>query len=769
MEKIDDYKLLKKHYSEKFAQLCRDLFPTILETPGKLYEIISSLFAPNKFLYDDITIVPFYTDRFKEFIYEEYNKSLEEKAEIKEIKTPEELLDEAGYILYECKTEADIQRFRHYYKRNDGKVPVYKEGTKPEIYNGEELCTFSGGRLNQCHVFFAVKKNVDEIKRENFKHPQRQDEYGTSVISIQFTRGKKNYISIKNRYNHTVGNPDATFSNDLDNIIPGLTDAFINKYNLNVDGDKKEFEIIGYVRASDGKLYKYNYEENNIYYCIDNVIIEKFVPRQYDKAKYIVFETTILDLQNKRFTDNGDHFSKITIEKLEQRVNKEKDTREIIINDNIFITLDNQNRIVSYINPVVERIGNHFLQSNRVLEHLELPNVTYIGLEFLWNNSSLKNLNLPKVEVIGYDFMYSNTKLKRIKLPKVKEIGSNFLYYNNGIKKISFPKLERVLDGFLKENDALEYVNLPKLKTIGSYFLSCNSILEELSLPNVERIGSSFLCYNEILKRINLPKVKEIENYFLEHNDALTSISLPNTEFIGNHFLRWNTTLVEDGCIDLPKVKEIGQNFLLRNICLQGISLPEVERVSFEFLSSNKHLCRIELPKVKSIGSSFLEKNIGLKKLSLPNVEIISDLFLYNNKCLHSIELPKACEIHGDFLYSNLLLRRIELPNAVIIGQNFLYNNKALGYINIPKVKKISDGFLYENRCIQKLSLPNVGEIGNEFLYNNRILHAIDVPNIAEVGENFLFHNENPEFLQIMKSSKQKLDYYWYLALQKKF
>ena len=36
-------------------------------------------------------------------------------------------LDEAGYILYECKTDADIQKFKKYYKKD------------------EELCTFGDG------------------------------------------------------------------------------------------------------------------------------------------------------------------------------------------------------------------------------------------------------------------------------------------------------------------------------------------------------------------------------------------------------------------------------------------------------------------------------------------------------------------------------------------------------------------------------------------------------------------------------------------------
>ena len=88
--------------------------------------------------------------------------------------------------------------------------------------------------MKSCRVWFAVKKNVDEIKSEDFKKPRREDDYGTSVISIQFSKSKINYLSIKNRYNHTITdvNPDSTYGNNLDNIIVGLTQAFVETYNL---------------------------------------------------------------------------------------------------------------------------------------------------------------------------------------------------------------------------------------------------------------------------------------------------------------------------------------------------------------------------------------------------------------------------------------------------------------------------------------------------------------------------------------------------------
>ena len=65
-----------------------------------------------------------------------------------------------------------------------------------------------------------------ELDRKKFKHPQREDKYSTSVLSIQFNKEARTSASIKSRYNHTVENPDATYGNDLDKIVLGLADSF---------------------------------------------------------------------------------------------------------------------------------------------------------------------------------------------------------------------------------------------------------------------------------------------------------------------------------------------------------------------------------------------------------------------------------------------------------------------------------------------------------------------------------------------------------------
>ena len=97
-----------------------------------------------------------------------------------------------------------------------------------------------------CRIF-AVKKNAEEIKREDFESPKREDEYGTSVMSIQFSKKGRCTVSIKNRYNHTVNNPDATYGNDLDRITFGLKQSFADlllERGMQLDENNvEEFEI----------------------------------------------------------------------------------------------------------------------------------------------------------------------------------------------------------------------------------------------------------------------------------------------------------------------------------------------------------------------------------------------------------------------------------------------------------------------------------------------------------------------------------------------
>ena len=445
----EDLKQIKKIYGEEMMHLCRSLFSTILEQPGLLYSLLEKNIAPTRNFAFDIKENSL-QEAFKNYIYSFINVKQEF---VSTTKTPFELLKEKGYTLYECHNESEIQKFGKYYQA------------------GEQLCTFKPyeNRNERCHVFFAVKDNVDEIIRKNFLNPSRQDKYGTSVISIQFTRGDVNTLSIKNRYNHKVKNPDATYSNNLENIIPGLTSSFEKYYgfniNQNVNGYSEFFtDDLQYVKANDGKYYRYNEEINGIYYCENNIIIDHgSVIDKYakEKERYIVIDYFVLDKKDKKIFlyDNriGDCFIDSIYEIGDiKNITSTKDKTIIIEYSDgkkVHIGLDKFNSIISYKNDYVQNIKERFLVWNRGLMNLEIPNVEVIGNSFLFRNTAMSTVKLEKVRKIGNYFLGFNIIATTVLLPSVEVIGKGFMYHNEFATTLEAPNLQSVGFDFFEDND----------------------------------------------------------------------------------------------------------------------------------------------------------------------------------------------------------------------------------------------------------------------------------------------------------------------------
>ena len=471
---IDDLKVIRKKYGEKMYHFCRESFPTLLEEPGKLSKLLSDNFHESHSLFDDI-VANGKESEFKNFIYSLVD--VENNNELGMTKTPEELMSEAGYVLVECYNEEDIQKFRKYY------AP------------GEELCTFKGGRLNSCRVFFAVKKNVLDIKREDFKKPKREDEYGTSVISIQFTKDETNTLSIKNRYNHTVVNPDATFSNNLDNIIPGLTESF-ERYKGIIQMYKiKNFEIKGYVMANDGKYYKYNYEINNVYYCPDNIIIDNFNVKRYDKSRYLIIDYFIIDLSNKSISlydkKLSDSFCNVIkdINKIEID-NIDSGKKITILGDNnksLEIITDKDGKIISLKMNKIYDIGDKFLSYNTSLQKFTAENLTEVGDDCLCFNNTLQELYFPNLTMVGHQFLICNTSLQKFTAENLIMVGCRFLPYNTSLQKFTAENLIEVGDDFLRRNNTLQELYFPNLTEVGDWFLNNNHKLRNKILSEIEK------------------------------------------------------------------------------------------------------------------------------------------------------------------------------------------------------------------------------------------------------------------------------------------
>ena len=601
----NELKKIKKVYGENFMKSCRDLFPTLLEQEGMLYEILSSSFSDNcKNLYEDIIKVNC-EEKFKSYIYSKVDVENPEKKKIEE-KTPYELLKEVGYNLTECLTEEEIQKFKRYYKPR------------------EELCTFRGGRLNSCVVFWAVKENAEDIKREDFDNPKREDEYGTSVMGIQFNKHGRCTVSIKNRYNHTVNNPDATYGNDLDRIAPGLTKSFEKllqrQYGLELNSSNLEsFELPGYVVANDGKYYKYNMEIDGDYYCPGNIVIKNGEVIQIGKPEEgLLVDYFYIDKRNKTIKVCGDIRDSFVddlqkIENIEVVKSEEENISRIIkvylqdIEEPVLIGIDENNQIVKYVNKNLTNIGKRFLSCNKGLAKIEIPNATQVGDYFLaWNEG-----------------------LTKIEMPKLIEIGNGFLYGNKG--------------------------------------------LTQLKLPNLRQVGENFLSYNEGLNKLEVPKLTETGNDFLFRNEKLTKLEMPNLTRVEDCFLYWNKGLTQ---LEMPKLTETGNDFLFRNEKLTKLEMPNLTRVGYKFLYSNKGLTQLEMPKLTRAGGCFLSTNKELTKLELPRLTQVGDRFLCSNKMLIRLEVPKLPELREQF--SEIIDRNAsrESGNRIITPQSIAQLDK---------------------------------------------------------------------------------------------
>ena len=577
----EELKKIKKNYGEEMMHLCRELFPSLLEQPNLVYNILKENIAFTKNLASEI-IENNLEEKFKNYIYSFVDV---EKEIITTNKSPEELLKEKGYILYECKSEEDIQKFKRYYSK------------------GEELCTFRNKRLKSCYVFFAVKENVEEIKREGFKNPKREDLYGTSVISIQFTRGDNNTLSIKNRYNHTVNNPDATYGNNLENIIPGLTTSFEIYYNLNINQNMNIYssfltDELCYVKGNDKKYYRYNCELSNIYYCENNIIIDNgIVIDRYNKEKerYILIDYFIIDRKDKIIETYDKRINDSLIDSIKE-IGKIKDIevtkdKKITIKyedlKEINIELDKTNNIISYKNNYIQNIKDRFLLFNEYAKNIELPNAKIIGNYFLYYNKKITNIELPNAKTIGNNFLYYNKNIVSISISNVQNIGLNFLYYNEKLTNIELSKIENIRDNFLYNNRSIKRIELPKVKNIGDSFLCYNQNLASIEMPEVENIGNFFLYYNEKIVRLEMTKIKNIKDNFLYYNEKLKTIEILNVQTIGDNFLYSNEKLE---IIKLPKVESIGNFFLYCNGELNNINLLDIKKIGIGFLNNNKNV-----------------------------------------------------------------------------------------------------------------------------------------------------------------------------------
>ncbi len=651
--KTKELNKIKDLYGENFAKFCRDNFGEILAEEGKLLTFLTEHFAPNKLLLQDITSRNFVSD-FIEYVYSE-NVELAQTESLHILKEPDALLEEHGYKLYECKTEEQVNLFKKFYAKN------------------EVLCTFNDvkGRLARNHIFFIVRQDVSKIKREQFSDPKPDDAYSTSVLCLQFSKGEFNHISIISRYNHSVKNPNATYGNDLNQIAPNLAQSFAKYYDLNLDYGVNAFfrnmqKAGKYILASDGKLYRFNFEHDGVYFCPNNVTISGGDVNEYSKFTFDLVDNYLIDYQNKTCKNalarelsnpNADLINeqtgkivKITTSKFAcsngTELTAETPVKKIeILTENgtkIEFVVNTNNQIIGFTHSSLTAINKTFLKHSPLLQSLSLPECETLFDFALNNNWYINELHLPKAKEI-HDFALEHVdRLPTLCLPSCTSIGDYVLYNATALKHFEAPSLQTIGDSFLYYS-SIEELNLPSCTKIDNYFCYMNiHHLRKLLIPNVKQIGAGCLRGNKVLEELDISSCEKLGHYAFCENESLKELIAPNLQYIGSHSFRENTKI---STLYLPKCHTIADFSFAKNQQLTEVNLPELTYMGMNFLNSCKKLECVYTPKLTNMASGCFETCRRITKLYAPKIEDFGEYCLTNLRkhqdTLSYVVLPK--------------------------------------------------------------------------------------------------------------------------------
>lgn len=320
------YDLIKKQNGEHFAKAIRNYDNGIFDIPN-IVDIV-------KYAGRDAEPIMSYLGSLKNIIIEEQSVHM----------NPIDLLDKAGYKAYIVTNLEEQNAIEGYFR------------------NGEKLCTFRDhDRFKRYYIINAVKKEClgdDKLPKSKWhikpsQNPRREDEYGTSVTSIQVLK-TGGFISIKNRYNHTVINPDNTLNSNPDNIIYGLADAI--KHYFNVDFGVQKVQMPDGYTILNKQVIHYNQEIRGIYFANDFYMKNGKIKEINKSTQLMLPGDLILDAQTKTVKSIAgenktwaDALTKLISNKKIQ-INKTEDgTKEILADGKIVFSINPSNRLFKYL------------------------------------------------------------------------------------------------------------------------------------------------------------------------------------------------------------------------------------------------------------------------------------------------------------------------------------------------------------------------------------------------------------------------------------
>jgi hypothetical protein len=539
------YKKLKRQNGEAFARTIRDHHNGLLEIPD-LPRILR--YAGNS-AEDAKGLLPY----LMSLIAPE-----EDPAPPPEPRDPFELLDEAGYNSFYADTLEKQNSIKHHFRE------------------GELLCTFKeAARYKNYHIIHAVKKDVDQIKREDFNgKEERQDEYGTSVISIQIAKDRR-FISIKNRYNHTVTGCDNTFDSNPDNIIDGLTTSL--KEHFDVDFTTAESPLPRFFTFVGDQIIKYHTERGDIYYG-DQFWATKGEIHPVDRGRGdALFDGFLFNNKTKELERIGTYYD----DSFADTFNKYYDgNRDLIVDKNGNLTLNGdiligteQSRIVSLYLPEFKSMESCCLRVSDTLRTLNMPALKVMELCALSSARSLTSIHAPLLERIRPEALQETPSLTSLSLPALKHMGYRCFSQANSLITLDLPSLPHMEQYSFFNANALKNVNIPMLKTIEQHCFFNIKNLTTLRAPSLIETGISTFHKAPSLITFDTPSLKKMEQQCLHETHDLTNINIPLLEYMERECLFRAASLTK---FHAPSLKAMANDCLNHSEKLVDFYAPQL-------------------------------------------------------------------------------------------------------------------------------------------------------------------------------------------------
>ncbi|MBR6412250.1 MAG: leucine-rich repeat protein, partial [Alphaproteobacteria bacterium] len=503
------FEQIKKQNGERFAKAIRGFDNGIFDIPG-IVDIV-------KYAGHDAEPIMGYLESLKKVHVEETGV----------YQDPITLLDAAGYDAYYVTNLEEQNAIQKYY------APA------------EKLCTFRDPtRFQRYHIINAVKKNVDQIRRKDFRgKEQREDEYGTSVISIQILK-TGGFISIKNRYNHTVENPDNTFFSNPDRIIPGLAGSL--KHHFNTDFSAQEARLPGGYTMVNNQIIHYNYEQDNIYFGSDFYVKDGQIHHLKDHE--IMLDTFIFDMRTKELTYPGSpagqkpsseedlELKKVLLQEIgDHKVifKKDKEGHHLFIRKegekdpakDVEILTVKDGAITALNLPTTTEIGINFLSKTN-LRSFNAPLLTTMEGGCLYSANSLEQVSVPSLKTMGKHCFRLTRRLESFEAPELRTIGEGCFYYASALKKINTPALIALPECCFVRVNALESATFPNVAQIDDYCLAEAESLKTLILPKLTLTTGSTFCNESYLKTFYAPLLEEKPRDFCEYMNPIKRMIL---------------------------------------------------------------------------------------------------------------------------------------------------------------------------------------------------------------------------------------------------